>query len=342
MMLASDAPAIAALVTASVAVVGLAVTAVFNQLSRRDSDRERKSLALHDASKRLSSPSAPKRALAMAAVVEHLNHSATSASARRIALNALHYETEPLVVELAVDQIKDSGQQREATAELVHLNRHLWQGMLDLFARVLAGGQGDRQSIAAELEKLSYNQAIVSRLIQDQTVSDIDFTDTFYPELWAPTVRFTKCNFTSALLHYSNLRAAHFEDCILDRTILIGAYLEDTTFLRSPTDDAVSFGAASVDARNRNRSRPLMSCSMPVRASPLRSSTSSNRIGTAIGPPEPTNADSRPSGGTSRARSKRRSSRARTRSTEHNRATETTACTRSIASRRSIGNGTSC
>ena len=69
MMLASDAPAIAALVTASVAVVGLAVTAVFNQLSRRDSDRERKSLALHAASKRLSSPSAPKRALAMAAVV---------------------------------------------------------------------------------------------------------------------------------------------------------------------------------------------------------------------------------------------------------------------------------
>src|SRR6478609_3870855 len=168
MMLASDAPAIAALVTASVAVVGLAVTAVFNQLSRRDSDREGKSLALHDASKRLSSPSAPKRALAMAAVVEHLNHSATSASARRIALNALHYETEPLVVELAVDQIKDSGQQRDATAELVHLNRHLWQGMLDLFGRVLAGGQGDRQSIAAELEKLSYNQAIVSRLIQDQ------------------------------------------------------------------------------------------------------------------------------------------------------------------------------
>ena len=251
MMLASDAPAIAALVTASVAVVGLAVTAVFNQLSRRDSDRERKSLALHAASKRLSSPSAPKRALAMAAVVEHLNHSATSASARRIALNALHYETEPLVVELAVDQIKDSGQQREATAELVHLNRHLWQGMLDLFARVLAGGQGDRQSIAAELEKLSSNQAIVSRLIQDQTVSDIDFTDTFYPELWAPTVRFTKCNFTSTLLHYSNLRAAHFEDCILDRTILIGAYLEDTTFLRSPTDDAVSFGA-----RVRGRTEP--------------------------------------------------------------------------------------
>src|SRR6185312_16279077 len=73
-VLASEAPALAALITAAVAVVGVTLTAIFNQLGRRDADRERKSLALHDASKRLSSKSDPKRAAAMAAVVEHLNH----------------------------------------------------------------------------------------------------------------------------------------------------------------------------------------------------------------------------------------------------------------------------
>jgi len=242
-VLASEAPALAALITAAVAVVGVTLTAIFNQLGRRDADRERKSLALHDASKRLSSKSDPKRAAAMAAVVEHLNHPSTAAAARRIALNALHYEAEPLVVELAVDQIKDSGQQRQGAADLVHLNRHLWRGVLDQFGRVLAGGQYDPRSISAELDKLSYNQAILSRLLEGQTVSDIDFTDTFYPALWAPEVGFLRCNFTSALLHYSNLRAARFEECTLDRAILIGAYLESTTFPRSSTADLVSFGA---------------------------------------------------------------------------------------------------
>jgi hypothetical protein len=241
--LASEAPALAALITAAVAVVGVTLTAIFNTLSSRDADRERKSLALHEASKRLSSASDPKRAAAMAAVVEHLRHPSTAASARRIALNALHYDAEPLVVELAVDQIKDAGHQRRAAAELVHLNRHLWRGVLDQFGRVLAGGPYDQQSISAELEKLSYNQAILSRLLEGQTVSEIDFTGTFYPALWAPEVGFVRCDFRSALLHYSNLRGARFEDCTLDRAILIGAYLEETTFLRSSAEDLVAFGA---------------------------------------------------------------------------------------------------
>jgi hypothetical protein len=69
MLLASETPAIAAIITAFVAVVGLAVTAGFNQLNRRDADRERDSLALHDASKRLASDNASERAVGMAAVL---------------------------------------------------------------------------------------------------------------------------------------------------------------------------------------------------------------------------------------------------------------------------------
>ncbi|HXY91746.1 MAG TPA: pentapeptide repeat-containing protein [Acidimicrobiia bacterium] len=243
MTLASDTPAIAALVTAFVAVVGLVVTAIFNQLNRRDAVREQEEIALHEASKRLASFSAPKRALGMAAVVEHLDHKGTAASARRIALNALHYETEPLVIELALDQIKHSGQELEATAELVHLNRHLWRSLFAGFGRVLAGAESDEEFMSAELDKLSANQAIVSRLVDGRTVRDVDFTDTFYPGLWAPEGGFVNCNFSSALLHYSNLRGARFEHCTFDRTILIGAYLEDATFSGSSTSDVVSIGA---------------------------------------------------------------------------------------------------
>ena len=243
MLLASEAPAIAAIITAFVAVIGLAVTAVFNQLSRRDADRERESLALHDASKRLASESPSERAVGMAAVLEHLDRKGTSASARRIALNALHYESEPLVIQLAVDQLKDAGQEQEATAELVQLNRHLWRGLFEAFGRVLAGSKRDEPSVSAELEKLSYNQAIVARLMEGRTVRGVDFSDTFYPALWVPEVTFVKCNFAAALLHYSNFRAARFEECTLDRAILIGAYLEDTTFSGCSVEDVVSIGA---------------------------------------------------------------------------------------------------
>jgi hypothetical protein len=61
--------------------------------------------------------------------------------------------------------------------------------------------------------------------------------------LWVPEVTFVKCNFASAMLHYSNFRAARFEECTLDRAILIGAYLEDTTFSGCSVDDVVSIGA---------------------------------------------------------------------------------------------------
>src|SRR5262245_24183786 len=175
MTFASEAPAITALITAFVAVLGLVVTAVFNQLNRRDSLREQQSLTLHQASKRLTRASAAERAVGMAAVLEHLDQEGTAASARRIALNALHYESEPLVVQLTIDRIMETGQASQATAELVHLNRHLWRGLLDAFARVLAGAPRDDQSVAAGLEKLAYNQAIVARLAGDRTVRDIDF-----------------------------------------------------------------------------------------------------------------------------------------------------------------------
>ena len=61
-------------------------------------------------------------------------------------------------------------------------------------------------------------------------------------------MRFNQCSFRSALLHYSNLRGSHFNDCDLARSVLVGAYLEGATVDRNCRQ--VDMLTSHIDARN--------------------------------------------------------------------------------------------
>jgi Pentapeptide repeats (8 copies) len=113
------------------------------------------------------------------------------------------------------------------------INRHVWRHLLEEFAKTCLDpeGSGTLGDLRNHLEKLEKNQRSTSYLLQQGSFKQhLDFSDTFYPDLQAPAVTFTDCNFSSSLLHYSNFHRAKFDRCDFSGCILIGSYLEAATF----------------------------------------------------------------------------------------------------------------
>lgn len=243
-------------ITTFVAVIGLTASVIFNFLGRRDALHEQQRSSLRESSKQLVALTPPERVVGMATVIDYLLDPTVGASAQRIALNALHYETEPVIFRIAIDAIRESGLSRSLMDELLSLNRQLWFDLLEKFNDGIGRKSEDdsglrdlnQTGIQRHLAVLKCNQKIVSQLLKNCSPVQLDCSDAYFPELSAPGATFTDCNFSSALLHYANFRGSRFERCNFDRAILIGAYLEGATFAGCSFADSVV-----IDVRIRHR-----------------------------------------------------------------------------------------
>jgi hypothetical protein len=182
----------------------------------------------------------------MAAAIDYLHDSQLGEPAFRVALDRLHYEDDPLIVHRALQALSDVRLLTPAIKELSVINRHVWRYFLEEFAKTCLDPEESptHRNLNIHLEKLERNQRSTSYLLQQGSFERLDFSDTFYPDLQAPGVTFTDCNFSSSLLHYSNFHRAVFNDCDLSRCILIGSYLEAATFNdKCKKDDLVDYTA---------------------------------------------------------------------------------------------------
>lgn len=239
--------------TALIAVAGLLTTIVFSFLQRRDSIRAHHREQLHRHSAALASGSPAERAAAIAATTDQVSVRYLATSARRIILTALHYEEDPLIVYRGLQGLADPTGRQSALSELLAINRELWKGLLDYFGHQCVTPAATADNLGTYLLGLSRNQQLVSHLLHHQDVSGLDFSQTFYPNLQAPSARFRRCDFSNSFVHYGNMRDAQFDSCDFTRTVLIGTYLEGATFHGNVFRDVVSLGA---DPRNATR-RPV-------------------------------------------------------------------------------------
>jgi hypothetical protein len=210
--------------------------------SRQQSQRT----AWLDSSSQLSSEQAAVRAVGMAAAIDYLQDPQLRQSALRVAFNALHYEDDPLILYRGLQALSDPSLLERAMEELLVINRQVWRDLLEEFARTCLEQQhsGTRPQLQSHLKQLKNNQRLASYLLQQGNLERLDFSNTFYPDLRAPARRFTRCDFSSSLLHYSNFHHAVFDDCIFTRCILIGSYLEEARFPNcSSWEDVVALGA---------------------------------------------------------------------------------------------------
>jgi hypothetical protein len=250
---------LAAVLVLTGAGIGAAMTLRQQQETRRISQRT----SWHESSKQLSSDHAAERAVGMAAAIDYLHDSELQKPALRVALDRLHYEDDPLIVYRALQALSDARLLTSAITELLVINRHVWRQLLEEFAKTCLdpGESPTHRDLEFHLEKLERNQGSTSYLLQQGSFKGLDFSDTFYPDLQAPAVTFTNCNFSFSLLHYSNFHGAVFENCDFSSCILIGSYLEEAKGLFSKDErskyDVVDYTARYPDEGNRDLlSRP--------------------------------------------------------------------------------------
>jgi Pentapeptide repeats (8 copies) len=222
---------LAAVLVLTGAGIGAAMTLRQQQETRRIGQRT----SWHESSKQLSSDHAAERAVGMAAAIDYLHDSELQKPALRVALDRLHYEDDPLIVYRALQALSDARLLTSAITELLVINRHVWRQLLEEFAKTCLDPRElpTRRDLELHLEKLERNQGSTSYLLQQGSFEGLDFSDTFYPDLQAPAVTFTNCNFSSSLLHYSNFHGAVFENCNFSSCVLIGSYLEEAKGLLS-------------------------------------------------------------------------------------------------------------
>jgi hypothetical protein len=212
----------------------------------RESRQQHQRTIWLDASSQLSSKQAAVRAVGMAAAIEYLHDQQLRQPALRVALNALHYENDPLIVYRGLQALSDPSLLEPAIKELLIINRQVWRDLLEEFARTCLEQQhpGTRPKLETHIKQLKNNQRLASYLLQQGNPEGLDFSNTFYPDLRAPARSFTKCDFSSSLLHYSNFHHAVFDDCIFTRSVLIGSYLEEARFANcSSWEGVVALGA---------------------------------------------------------------------------------------------------
>jgi hypothetical protein len=231
--------------TVVVAIGGLVTTVWINRLDRRSSLNAQQQQALMNSSGLLSSDNPATRAVGMAAAVDFLRNPQLRMTAHRIALNALHFEVEPIVIEHVVDAFVAYGLSGTSLNELSNINRHIWRSILDqLSERAIAGDSPSSLNAAPSIEELvnqlRRNQRIISRLLAGGTFANLDFSNAFLADLNASGTTFHDCNFSSTFLHYANLQGAHFQKCSFERALLVGAYLERSSFLDCNTEEVVA------------------------------------------------------------------------------------------------------
>lgn len=233
-------------VTALVAIGGLVTTVWINRLERRSALSAQQQGALLRSSELLSSENPATRAVGMAAAGEYLADRRLGATAHRIAVNALHFEAEPLIVEHAVDAFRSHGLSATSLTALLTINRQLWHSLFDHLGELAferppeLAPRASPPNIAELVDQLRRNQRIVSRLLENGSFESIDFSDVFLPDLNAGGTAFIDCQFGSAFLHYANLRKTTFRRCSFRRSFLIGAYLAHASFLECDTDDIIA------------------------------------------------------------------------------------------------------
>jgi hypothetical protein len=183
----------------------------------------------HESSGRLSSDRADERAMGMEAAVDYLNDVQLGRTAFRSIIDRLHYEDDPLIIHRARQGFYDASMLTPAIKELLGMNRHVWRYLLEEFRRTCLDPNESPpdEVLQVHLKKLERNQRSTSFLLQQgRSFEKLNFSDTFYPDLQAPGITFTGCDFRSSLLHFSNFHGAKFDQCQFLNCILIGSYLE--------------------------------------------------------------------------------------------------------------------
>jgi hypothetical protein len=233
------------IITTTLAVLGLMATVSLTLLQRRDTTRIHQRTTLHESSRQLASSSPAERAVGMAAAIDHLDVDHLGISARRITINALHYEDDPLIIYRGLQGLSNPKFSKTVIEELLIINRQLWQDLLVEFGVLCLDSQRrvKYDYFEQRLGVLRQNQRLVSHLLQGGQFEGLDFSDTFYPDLHAPGIVFSNCRFNSCFLHYSNLRAATFRECDFSRAILIGSYLEKITFSDCELGETIALAA---------------------------------------------------------------------------------------------------
>jgi hypothetical protein len=200
-------------------------------LELRETERSRTQTSWHESSSRLASPSPAERAVGMAAAVDYLQDAELAEPARRVTIDRLHYEDDPLIVYRGLQALSGERLSGLAVDELLVINRQVWRHLLEEFAETcLDTGEPATQDLESHIRQLGKNRRTTSQLLQVASLEDLDFSNAFYPDLRVPARRFTGCNFSSSLLHYSNFRDVVFEGCDFSRCVLVGSYLEGARF----------------------------------------------------------------------------------------------------------------
>jgi hypothetical protein len=245
-----------------IAILGLIVTTIVAVSQQFLTVRQMQRASWRDSLNQLASEQAAERAAGMAVAIDYLNDSKLRTQTLRVALQRLHYEDDPLIVYRALEALSDRRFLKPAIEELLEINRHTWRYLLEEFARTCRDPNysSTGRDLTSYLEQLHRNQRSTSYLLQQgESFEKLDLSNTFYPNLQAPRVRFTRCYFGSSLLHYSNLYRAGFISCDLRRCILIGSYLEQAD-LPERTDDGYVDHAARY---HRKRGDKLPSSTPP-------------------------------------------------------------------------------
>jgi hypothetical protein len=231
-----------AIIGLAVTTIGLVVTTIVTvfftsrqqRLAReqlRETQRMNQLTSWHESSGRLSSDRADERAIGIEAAVDYLNDVQLGRTAFRSVIDRLHYEDDPLIIRRARQGFYDDNASKlpPAIQELLDMNRHVWRYLLEEFGRTCLdmNESPPDEVLQGYLKSLERNQRSTSFLLQQRkSFEELDFSNTFYPDLQAPGVRFTDCDFRSSLLHYSNFHGAKFDQCKFLSCILIGSYLE--------------------------------------------------------------------------------------------------------------------
>jgi TIR domain/Pentapeptide repeats (8 copies) len=160
-------------------------------------------------------------------------------------VDRLHYEDDPLAFRRHLIAISDARSLTSAMEELLVINRDVWRYLLEEFAETCGDPEEPPRHAALknQLKKLERNRRATAHLLRQRSFDGLDFSDTFYPDLQAPAVKLSDCNFSSSFLHYSNFHGAEFDRCNFARCILIGSYLEAATFRDCTLDDRVDHTA---------------------------------------------------------------------------------------------------
>ena len=246
----SNTAVIGSIITASVAIVGIAITSTLSTLTRRDAQKEKIRQSLHEASEQLSSERAAERIVGLEVAVNYLPDPEAGESARRLLISGLQYESESIITFRAAASLTQHHSRLATIADLAAINREMWRDTTQAFQDLCANknkNPATDQPLAEKLALLRQNQhllGLVARGSRDgDPISDIDLSHTYLPDLSIFGSRWKGCNFRESLLPYSDLRDSTFIDCDMTRSILIGSYMEGAVFERPTTANMIVTGA---------------------------------------------------------------------------------------------------